>query len=122
MGIFSKLKSFFQKKWVRIFLLLLLAGFAGMFIWRACNVIELRQKIYVIGRSANLAPLKFEGKEPNVLAFESDILTDIGVKEKLRVHLVTLSDTNLFYSLDRGAYDAIIIPVEPTSLMKERYA
>lgn len=122
MAIFSKLKGFFQKRWIKIPLLLLLVAFLGTFIWRSCNQEVNAHKIYIIGRSANLAPLKFEGKEPNVLAFESDILTAIAQKEQLRVHLVTLSDTNLFGPLDQETYDAIIAAVVPNPLMKERYA
>lgn len=122
MGIFSKLKGFSQKKWVKIPLLILLFGLGAMFFWRSCNAVDLGKKTYVIGRTANLAPLKFSGKEPNVLAFESDIITAVALKEKLRVHLVTLSNTNLFNALDRETYDAIIAAVEPTTLMQERYA
>ena len=122
MAIFSKLKGLFQKKLIRLLLLLLVLGFLGTFVWRACNQVENGQKIYIIGRSTNLAPLKFEGKEPNVLAFESDIITSIAQKEKLRIHLATVNDTNLFIALNQEVYDAIIAAVEPTPFMKERYA
>jgi|GEM_PF-3147944 len=122
MGLFSKLKGLKQKRWVRVFLLLVALALVALLLFRSCNVVEHRQKIYIIGRSANLAPLKFEGKEPNVLAFERDVINEVATQEKLQIHLVTLSDTDLFSSLNQDAYDAIIVPVEPTQLMNERYA
>lgn len=122
MGILSKLKGLRKKRWVRILTFLLLLGFLGTFAWRACNQVEIRQKIFIIARSANLAPLKFEGKEPNVLAFESDVITSVAQQKKLRVHLVTLNVTDLFTPLDQENYDAVIAAVDPNPLMRERYA
>lgn len=116
------LKKFWSKKTFRIFVRFVLPLLVILAVWRACSENGAQhRKNYVIARGTNLSPLKFEGKEPNVMAFESDILSEIARSQKLRISLVTVNDPNLFVPLDQDYYDAILAVVEPNSLMYTRY-
>jgi len=122
MSFVDKIKRSFKKKRVRIPVLILFLFFVGTFLWRACNSeVLVASKTYLLARSSNLAPIRIEGKEPNLLAFESDLLTQIAIDEKLKINILTVSTLDLFRPLDEEYYDAILVTIEPDPLMKEKY-
>jgi ABC-type amino acid transport substrate-binding protein len=116
------LNKFWSKKPFRILVQILVPLFLLLTVWKLCTNSEgPSKKKYVIARGTNLSPLKFEGKEPNVMAFESDLLSAVAHSQKLRINLVTANDSNLFVPLDQEFYDAILAVVEPNSMMHTRY-
>lgn len=117
MGIVNQLKNPRVRRILGALLVLLV--FLG--IWRACVTREKQHHTYQVARSSNLAPLKFEGKEPNVLAFEGDVFSYVAHEEEMLIRLTTLNETNLFPFLDKGTYDGILVPIDPTPIMHERY-
>lgn len=122
MSFTDKLKQLAAKRQFRIFFFVFLALLFLLILWRSCSGPErFNSKTYHIARSANLSPLKMEGKEPNLLAFESDLIQEIAKEEKLKILLYTVSYTNLFDPLNKDEYDGALMVLDPNSYMKELY-
>lgn len=93
-------------------------------IWafRSCGGGPLYSKqTYNIALNTNWAPIQLFGKEPNLAAFMTDLITDIVELENLNANLFTASTGNLFQALDDETYDAIIVTSIPNSYLEERY-
>ena len=116
------IKRLFTRKKVKVYLSIIFLIIIVLFLWRGCRGPLLTpKKTYLIARSENLAPLKMQGKEPNFLAFESDIVAEVAALENLKFRLITVGAINLFDPLNQDYYDAILLALEPDSMMKERY-
>ncbi len=117
------IRKFFSSKIVRGLLLLILLSV--LLIWgvRWCSGNNgMAAKVYVLARNSNWPALNLSGKEPNMLAFLDDLIMDIAENEKLRIHIMTLNQADLFNGLDIGLFDAILTVTTPNPVSEKRYA
>lgn len=96
-----------------------------LIIWlivRACSAsVDYFEPEYKIARDGTWYPANFYGKEKNMLGFTNELMLTIAKNEDFKVQLFNKGYTGLFHSLESGAYDAIISPLNPTSANKTRY-
>jgi ABC-type amino acid transport substrate-binding protein len=76
---------------------------------------------YHIAINKNFAPIQLFGKEPNLVAFLSDLISEILQTEKISANLYTMENGDLFLALDDGTYDGIIISGVPNTYLQGKY-
>lgn len=91
------------------------------FLARSCSKRKSHPENYFsIAVDPTWYPLDFMGKERNMIAFVSDLLTEIAVSEHVQFHLFTTSRDDLFSGLSRGEFDAIITSSNPDPLLESK--
>ncbi len=90
---------------------------------RGCSSrVALHQEIYHIARLVNWYPIQLSGKEANLQAFIDELISAIGLDEKLAIDMDTFQSGDLFTKLDSEEYDAILVTITVTPFLQERYA
>ncbi len=115
------IRNISESKFVRVLILLVLV--AGLIVWgvRSCSKKGMNGKVYKIATNSTWGPIELQGKEPNMLAFLDDLITEIAQNENLYVTLTTLNQGNLFEGLKSGYYDAILEIITPNPVLEERF-
>lgn len=120
MEMFGTLKALLQRqwKWLAAAALIILALLAV----RACSSSKAHQKeLYIIGRSSTWYPLQLMGKERNLQAFTNDLMDSVASHSELRFAWLETGASTLFERLDGGSCDAVISPLQPNVVNRERY-
>lgn len=101
-------KRLFQpKNRLRLFLSCFLVAILILLI-KSCSIDSQAKIDYYIGQDSLWPGLELMGKERNVMAFNSDLLTTIAKKENLHLHLINGSSAELFSSLEQGSLQGVI--------------
>lgn len=117
--IFGKFKSTILGRilWISILLIL------SFYIFHKCSNQKKAylEKTYVIGRSESWGAVELYGKEPNMTAFTTELLTIFSQEKEIKIKIAPAIISNIQHDLDYGKYDAILTTIPPESVTRDQY-
>lgn len=121
--IFRKIGHIMPSNKIIIILFFSLIVVIGFFVFRSCTREGglLRKNKYIIARDVTWYPLDLGGKEKNMLAFSNELITTITKMYNIPVEFVSGSANTMFQNMDEGRFDAVISPMAPTPINRQRY-
>lgn len=100
-------------------LLVVLLLWFGM---RSCIVNEIfKDRVFFIAADNRWYPFSLLGKEQYMQGFATDLIQEISREEEFRFRFMAVSASQLYDSLDRGIYDAVIGAMIPDAVHREKY-
>jgi polar amino acid transport system substrate-binding protein len=114
----DKKNYLFASQIVRNLILSFLIGIA-FFSMTGCSSNNSNPELH-IGQDSRWPTVNLMGKEPNFNAFNTDLLAAIAKKEKLRIHLVSVSATELLPELEQGKLKGILTNLKPDYTNEKR--
>lgn len=95
-----------------------LIGLSLFFLFRSCNSGTLNEPDYRIGQDRSWIDLNITGKERNLSAFNSDLLTAIAKQKHFRIQFLEVY--NPLKDLENGKLDGILTTLQPSYLYENR--
>ncbi|MDP1879650.1 MAG: transporter substrate-binding domain-containing protein, partial [Parachlamydiaceae bacterium] len=92
-----------------------------IFIIKGCSLSDTGEAEYAIGQDTRLSKQNLLGKELNLIAFNNDLLTQIGKEEHIRFHIYPTHENDLITDLEMGKLQGALTFLPPSRSDEKRF-
>ncbi|MCI0382768.1 MAG: transporter substrate-binding domain-containing protein [Chlamydiae bacterium] len=105
---------------MKIFAKRLFPFFLCLILFFGCSK-QKKSHDFLIGIDPYWYPLEIAGREKNILAFSSELLSEIAKSKNIKIALITMNWDNLLWGLNHGKYEGILSSMQPYLFYEKKY-
>ena len=113
-------KKNFAASTSRLIFFLFLVSLFFLFLFRSCTSDNISANIYYIGQDSSWRGLGLMGKEPNLSAFNNNLLAAVARLEHIQLNILIIPSSQLISNLEQGKVQGILTALKPAA-SNEKY-